>query len=99
MHVPSDSTYIYLDNKGYWHAVQSEYIERKALDELTQTKDVRASRCTEIRKLVELKCLMPLNRKLNDHNGYINLTNGMLAWKAASFIPTTKTIFPVFNYP
>jgi len=64
MHVPNDSTYLYRD-KGYWETIHPEYLESVAMERLTKDRQVKASRCNEIRRLVQLKCLIPLERKLN----------------------------------
>jgi len=77
MYVPNDSTYLYRE-RGYWETIQSEYLEALAMEWLTKDRQVRVGRCTEIRRLVQLKCLIPLDRELNELNGYVNLQNGML---------------------
>lgn len=98
MHVPNDSTYLYRD-KGYWETIHPEYIESVAMQRLAQDRQVKASRCTEIRRLVQLKCLIPLERKLNELNGYVNLQNGMLHFESRKIHPHKKDHFSTIQLP
>jgi len=98
MHVPNDSTYLYRD-KGYWRSIQPDYLEAIAMERLTKDNQVRAGRCSEVRKLVQLKCLIPLERKLNELNGYINLQNGMLHVETSELHPHSKDHFSTIQLP
>ena len=98
MHVPNDSTYLYRD-KGYWKAIQQDYIEAIAMERLAVDSEVRAGRCSEVRKIVQLKCLIPLERKLNELNGYVNLRNGMLSLRTREIHPHSKDHFSTIQLP
>jgi len=98
MHVPNDSTYLYRD-KGYWETIHPEYLESVAMERLTKDRQVKASRCNEIRRLVQLKCLIPLERKLNELNGYVNLQNGMLHVENREIHPHSKDHFSTIQLP
>jgi len=98
MHVPNDSTYLYRV-KGYWEAIQPDYLEAIAMEQLGKDNQVRAGRCSELRKLVQLKCLISLERKLNERNGYINLQNGMLHVETREIHPHNKDHLSTIQIP
>lgn len=98
MHVPNDSIYLYRD-KGYWEKIQPDYLEAEAMSLLSKNQQARANRCTEIRKLVQLKCLIPLDRTLNELNGYVNLQNGMLHVETRKIHPHNKDHFSTIQLP
>jgi putative DNA primase/helicase len=96
--VPDDSFYVYLD-KGYWKAIHHERIEAIAMEMLAQASQVRATRCSEIRKLVQLKCLIPPERQLNALDGYVNLQNGMLHIENREIHPHDKDRLSTIQIP
>lgn len=98
MFVPNDSTYLYRDS-GYWKAIQSDYIEAIAMEQLGQKREVRAGRCVEIRKLVQLKSLIPLDRQLNERNGFVNLRNGMLNIQNRRLYPHNQDFYSTIQLP
>lgn len=98
MYVPNDSIYIYMD-KGYWQAIQREYLEAIAMEQLSKGREVRAGRCFEISKLVQLKCLIPLGRQLNESDGYVNLRNGMLHVETRELQPHSKAYLSTIQLP
>jgi putative DNA primase/helicase len=98
MHVPNDSTYLYRD-RGYWKTIQSDYLEAIAMERLAKDGQVRAGRCSEVRKLVQLKCLIPLDRQLNELNGYVNLQNGMLNVETHELHPHRKDHLSTIQLP
>lgn len=98
MFVPNDSIYLYRD-QGYWKGIQFDYIEAIAMEELGQKKEVRAGRCSEIRKIVQLKSLIPLDRQLNERNGYVNLRNGMLNIENRNLYPHNADFYSTIQLP
>ena len=73
---PNDSMYVYLDKKGYWSPIHANYIEQLAMQKLGN--DAKSARCSDVRKMVELGCLIPPGRAFNELNGHVNVKNGML---------------------
>lgn len=69
------------------------------MEELSQDGQVRAGRCSEVRKLVQLKCLIPLERQLNELNGYVNLINGMLHIESREIHPHDKDHLSTIQIP
>ena len=98
MFVPNDSIYLYRD-QGYWKAIQSDYIEAIAMEQLAPNKELRAGRCSEIRKIVQLKCLIPLDRQLNELDGFVNLRNGMLHVETRKIHAHNKDHFSTIQLP
>jgi len=75
VYVPNDSLYIYL-KEGYWKPIDFKYIENEAMKMLG--KAARSAHCTDIRGLVERASIIEFGQEFNNHNGHINLKNGML---------------------
>lgn len=98
MYVPNDSIYLYRD-QGYWKVIQSDYIDAIAMEQLATNKELRAGKCTEIRKIVQLKSLIPLDRQLDELSGYINLRNGMLNVESRKLYPHNKDHFSTIQLP
>jgi len=98
MFVPNDSIYLYR-NQGYWKGIQSDYIEAIAMEQLGHKKEVRAGRCSEIRKIVQLKSLIPLEREMNELNGYVNLRNGMLNLENRKLYPHNQDFYSTIQLP
>ena len=72
--VPNDSLYVYLE-KGYWSPIHGSYIEQLAMQKLGD--EAKSARCSDVRKMVELNCLIRPGRAFNELNGHVNLQNGM----------------------
>jgi len=98
MHVPNDSIYLYRD-QGYWKGIQADYIEAIAMEQLGHKKEVRAGRCSETRKIVQLKSLIPLDRQLNELNGFVNLRNGMLNIENRKLYPHKQDFYSTIQLP
>jgi len=98
MFVPNDSVYLYCD-QGYWKAIKPDYIEAEAMELLSKDCLVRANSCSEIRKLVQLKSLIPPYLQLNEVNGYVNLQNGMLHVESRKIHPHSKDYFSTIQLP
>jgi putative DNA primase/helicase len=73
---PDDGLYEYLNDKGYWIPIHESRVESLALNMLGDK--AKSYRLTDIRRLVERKCLMPSDSDFNEFERFINVKNGML---------------------
>jgi putative DNA primase/helicase len=87
MYVPNDSMYVYRED-GYWSPIHANYIEQCAMGKLGT--EAKSSRCSDVRKMVELSCLIPASRAFNELNGHVNLKNGMLDLKTREIKPHSR---------
>lgn len=85
VHMPDDGLYVYLPDEGYWRPMHTDYVESVAMKMLGQK--ATSAKISDIRKLVERKSIIPIGRNFNDHDGLINLQNGMLNLKTKELLP------------
>jgi len=71
--------------------MHTDYVESIAMKMLGQA--ATSAKISDIRKLVERRSIIPIGRDFNDHDGLINLQNGMLNLETEELSPHDKEHF------